>query len=458
MSLADIDTIVITIMENRSFDQMLGYLNLPGPGRIPCEGLQADPSWLSAHSNHQGGVSYPPRRLDQVVQTIADPAHSRGPIATQISTLNASGGQMGGFVKSYAELTQPAPSRVDLVMGYYDATALPVFDFFARNFAICDHWFASLPAGTQPNRLMAMAGESRIPDNNATFLPHQYLVYDWLTDHRVDWCAYQWGGYFPFFSLDAQRLPEILASLTLTPGSGRFRRYSHFAPSWASNDQMPSVIFIEPEYGDGPHNDPNDDHPPTGVAKGQAFLADIYTTLISNPARWAKTMMVVFYDEHGGFFDHVPPPPIPTKAGDVQFATTGVRVPALVISPQVAAGRVFNRYLDHTAILQLLDDKFGHGHGYSTAVNARQGSIDRLSNLLEPIPAHPRAPQIPHSVSSTLRATSAVSPLAPQLGALPLDPPNAKALHEVAVKALTDHPQLMADPHWASVRSYLQAH
>lgn len=458
MSLADIDTIVTVIMENRSFDHMLGYLNLPGPQQILSEGLRSDPAWTAAIANVEAGVTYGPHLLAPELQTIADPLHTHQSIALQIDTPAAGRASMGGFVKSYAELTKPTPPLLGDVMGYYNADAVPVFDFFARNFAICDHWFAALPAGTQPNRLMAMSGQSTIVDNAGTFLPHQYLVYDWLSDHNVTWCAYQWGGYFPFFSLDAERLPGILASLTLTPGSGHFRRYSTFARSWASSRSMPSVIFIEPEYGDGPHNAPNDDHPPTGVANGQAFLADIYTTLISNPERWAKTMMVVFYDEHGGFFDHVPPIAIPTTVGAVQFATTGVRVPAFVISPQVASGRVFNRNLDHTAMLELLAEKFTSGAGYSVAVNARQGSIDRLSNLLEPPSASPRAPQIPHTVVSTLRAASAVAPIAPPLGNSLDDPPNAQAMHKVAVKAMADHPELMADPHWAAVRASVAQH
>jgi phospholipase C len=455
MALSDIDTIIVVIMENRSFDHMLGYLNLPGTDRIAVEGLQSDPEWLSNAANSEGGLQYKPHLLDQTIQTIDDPNHARGAIDIQINTPTSGGGKMGGFVKSYAENTEPLPRQIDLVMGHYDSRAVPVFDFFARNFVTCDHWFASLPSGTQPNRLMAMAGESQIADNASAFLPHQYLVYDWLTDHKVDWCAYQWGGFLPFFSLDAVRLPDILASLTLTPQSGHFRRYSHFATSWASSDKMPSVIFIEPEYGDGPHNAPNDDHPPTGVAKGQAFLADIYSTLISNPERWAKTMMLVFYDEHGGFFDHVPPISIPTPIGNVQYSTTGVRVPAFVISPQVASAGVFNRNLDHTAMLQLLDDKFAPGEGYSLAVNARQGLIDRLKNVLEPPSAQPRMPNIPHAVVSALSADSAISPIAPQLGRASSDPPNAQAMHQVLVKAMTDHPDLMADPHWAAARAYL---
>src|ERR1700757_4702586 len=98
----------------------------------------------------KGGLLYRSHRLEPVVQYIADPVHSRGPIATQISTPCAGGGPMGVFVKSYAELTKPIPRNLDQVMGY-------VFDFFASNFAICEHWFAALPAGTQPNRLMAIA-------------------------------------------------------------------------------------------------------------------------------------------------------------------------------------------------------------------------------------------------------------------------------------------------------------
>jgi phospholipase C len=455
MALQDIDTIIIVIMENRSFDHVLGYLSLPGAGQMSVEGLQAGGAWLDAHANIHNGVVYRSTLLDPAVQTIDDPSHSRETIAVQINTPPQGGGLMGGFVTSYADLTTPAPTDPSQAMGYYDAAAVPIFDFFARNFVVCDHWFSALPAGTQPNRLMAMAGESQISENGGLLLPHQYLVYDWLTDHHIDWCAYQWGGYFPFFSLDAQRLPEILESLTLTPGSGSFRRYSHFASQWASSDAMPQVIFIEPEYGDGPHDDPNDDHPPTGIAKGQAFLADIYTTLISNPARWAKTMMIVTYDEHGGFFDHAPPLAIPQTVGAVQFETTGVRVPAFVISPQVASGGIFNANLDHTAILQLLDDKFAPGEGYSVSVNARQGYIDRISNTLEPMPASPRTPEIEHATASALRAVAATSPLAPQLGASPADPPNARAFHQVALKAATDHADLLARPEWASVRSYL---
>src|SRR5262249_19287432 len=156
--------------------------------------------------------------------------------------------------------------------------------------------------------------------------------------------------------------------------------------------------------------------PPTGVAKGQAFLTDTYNTLISNPDRWKTTMMIVTYDEHGGFFDHVTPLPIPTSVAGFQFATTGVRVPAFVISPQVKAGGVFNGNLDHTSILQLLADRFNPGQDYSAAVGARQPQLVRLATILpDSVPAQPLVPSIPNATQAAVRAATAgaAAPAAP---------------------------------------------
>ncbi len=443
MALQDIDTIIVVIMENRSFDHVLGYLSLPGEAQMPVDGLRSDPAWLDAHANLHNSQIYRSTRLDPDVQAIVDPPHNWDTIATQIATPAWGGGPMGGFVDTYADQTKPAATNLSLVMGYYDVAAVPTYDFFARNFLVCDHWFAALPAGTQPNRLMAMAGYSSIFANGGTRVPHEYLAYDWLDDHHIDWCAYAWGN-FPFFCLDWDRLPSILDSMTLAPGSGRFRRYSHFAASWMSNDSMPSVIFIEPEYTEALPTDPNDDHPNTGIAKGQAFLAKVYSDVIANPARWAKTMMVITYDEHGGFFDHVPPLPIPTTAGTHPFETSGLRVPAFVISPQVTPERVFNRNLDHTSILQLLADKFTPGHGYSVPVNSRQGFLDRLTNTLNPIGPAPRTPLIPGDVLAAIATAAQAAPIPEPQGDSPDDPANARAFHQTLLKVQRDRGNVLA--------------
>lgn len=477
MALKDIDTIVIAIMENRSFDHMLGYLSLSDtPKPMPVEGLRSDPAWRASFANNFGGKSHQVWHMPGT-QRVDDPPHNLASIALQIDKAPAGPGptRMGGFVDAYATFAnkkKPPPADLSAVMGYYDGPTVATFDFLARNYCVCDHWFCSLPLGTQANRLMAMAGESKLVDNAPLFLPEQPLVYDWLTKHGISWCAYQSGGFLPFFALMAKKwLPEIASSLTLsgTIGArGRFRRLSRLRAEWKSSKPMPSVIFVEPEYADGPNAKPNDDHPPTGVQPGQALLADLYATLISNPARWARTLLIITYDEHGGFFDHVPPLPIETVIAGTKLATTGVRVPALLISPHVAPGSVFHGPLDHTSILQLLADRFAPGKGYSVAVSRREGSLDRISRALLGAPRAGAAPTLPGAAGGIVAAAarsiglaianafSFIGAAAPALAVSSSpDTPNSAALDEAVRKLARDHPDLLAQPGWEGVNAYL---
>ncbi len=464
MALNDIDNIVIVILENRSFDHVLGYLSLDdaNPPVAGLEGLRSDPAWQAARANPwAGGAPVTLNRLDPGVQRIDDPPHEHDTIALQIDTPNAPGAtpKMDGFVVSYLKRS-PAPADKSRVMGYYDARSVPIFDFFARNFAVCDHWFASLPTGTQANRLMAMGGTSSIVDNAPVVLPEQPLVYDWLHQRGVQWCAYQWGDYLPFFTLMPSWMPEIATSLAFSAlgGRGRFRRYDKFRQHWTDNGTaMPPVIFIEPEYSDGPNSAPNDDHPPTGIGQGQDMLANIYNTLIANPKRWAKTLLLVTYDEHGGFFDHVPPVPLPCHVNSYLFQTTGVRVPGLVISPLVAPGRVYSENLDHTSILQLLADRFSPGVDYSPEVATRQATLKgRIAQLLDAAPGVPvRVPAIPAAAAAAAQqiamAGSAPAPAPSTPGAAA----NARAFHNAAMKLAREHPDLVAGPGWTQLAAYV---
>lgn len=187
MALTDIDTFVIAILENRLFDHMLGYLSLPDAnGPQGLEGLQKDPNWRAAVANPRAGhAPYPPMPVNAAEPIVDDPPHDRESIALQISSAAAARPSMGGFVESYLRFSKEPPADPASVMAYHDQKSVPTFDFFARNYCICDHWFAALPLGTQANRLMAMAGESRLMDNSGLFLPDQSLVYDWLTNHNV---------------------------------------------------------------------------------------------------------------------------------------------------------------------------------------------------------------------------------------------------------------------------------
>ena len=462
MPLRDIETIVFVMLENRSFDHALGYLSTAAADPpLPVKGLRDQPAWLDARANLHAGKRYPLHAIGPEVQQMEDPPHDHAAIALQLGPSAQPGGpaQLGGFVASYMT-RQPPPADPSAVMGHYTKAAVPMFDFFARQFAVCDHWFAALPTGTQPNRLMAMSGASSILDNASVFLPDQPLVYDWLAAHSVPWCTYQWGDFFPFFSLMPRWLPEMVTSLAFSAAGprGRFRRYAHFRKHWSGTNPMPSVIFIEPEYTDGPHSSPNDDHPPTGIARGQAFLGDLYATLISNPERWRNTMLIVSYDEHGGFYDHVPPLGIGASVGGFPIATTGVRVPAFVVSPHVAPGVPFTDALDHTSFLQLLADRFNPGQGYSAAVGARQSQLGRLSTVLTEVPGTApgiAAPTVP--VAATARAlgvtAAASSGVADSIGA----ERTARAFHNVALKVAADHPELLNAPGWGKLKGYIAA-
>src|SRR5438309_2438089 len=173
--------------ENRSFDHLLGHLALTGH---PVDGLSNDPAWRDAVANSYGGARFRPFLMTDPYDAMeADPPHDREKIAIQMGARTGDTFPMKGFVESYATAKGASPiteGSQPPVMGYFSADQAPITDFLARNFAICDHWHAAVPAGTQPNRLMAMSGHTRI-DGNKVPLPHQELVYDWLTRNGVRW-------------------------------------------------------------------------------------------------------------------------------------------------------------------------------------------------------------------------------------------------------------------------------
>jgi phospholipase C len=450
MALTDIDTIVFVMLENRSFDQMLGYLSLDETaGRLEVDGLSSDPSWQYPLANVSRGAEYPIRKVPGAQEIRQDPPHGCESIRMQIDTPPRGPGadRMGGFVESYvrAHRTVDDPG---VVMGYYDARDVPTYDFLARNFCVCDRWFSSLPLGTQANRLMAMAGESKVVDN-VIGLPDQKLLYDWCEERGIPWRVYVSGGFTPFFIMMRRWAPRILASLAL--GRGPLRRLSKFRRDWNSEEPQPSVILIEPEYADAPMSDPNDDHPPAPISKGQDLVRDVYEILTSNPARWQKTLMIVTYDEHGGFFDHVPPPDLETKVGDTIFSTLGPRVPALLVSPHVERGQVFSELLDHTSFLQLVAERFAGSEGFSDAVTERQTNLGRISRALAKSAREERPPSMPPRT----RLRTAATKTAPRRPTAP-NTPNAAGIDAIMRELAAAHPELIEQPGWSEMRTYLE--
>jgi phospholipase C len=377
-----VETIVIVMLENRSFDHMLGYLSLKeGTNRTDVDGI-ADPA-TAAYINDSAGETYSLFPMKDAALP-GDLPHGRALVDVQLAKSPASGKhEMTGAVEAYRQFMKVRRVKTKAPpMGFMkDGKQVPTLDFFAKNFTVCDHWFAPLPSDTHPNRLMALSGFTTV-DRTVAHTLDQELVYEWLTKKEIRWRVYRSG---PPFCILFPRMWDKILDNTL------FRSIRHLAKDvqTESDHTYPEVIFCEPAYLDWPIGsafERNDDHPPLPAGPGQRFLREIYEALTANPARWAKTMMIVTYDEHGGFFDHVPPLLIPTDPPPGEnyrrFETTGARVPGLIVSPLVAPASAYKKPLDHTSILQFLAQMFGDGD-YSADVRRRQDAgINSVSDAL----------------------------------------------------------------------------
>jgi phospholipase C len=340
--------VVLMMLENHSFDQMLGcfqskYGDLDG---IPSQG----PPRTNADST---GRSYE-QRPTRALQITPDPKHDHPSVVTQLANRNA------GFVRNYVDAYKDeARASAHEIMGYFERGFLPALHALAEEFTICDRWFSSLPGPTWPNRMFALSGTS----NGRVFMPdaadHLHMLWSQTQDtifDRLDERGRTWSVFYYDFPVSVllrhQRRIENLA---------RYRRIDHFFRLAAQPDAASSFAdftLIEPRYlGE----DQNDDHPPHNIMKGQKLIADVYNAIRSNEALWNSTLLIVVYDEHGGFYDHVPPEPaLPPDAHVEEFAFDryGVRVPALLISPWLDAHVEHTRF-DHTSILKYLIDKWG---------------------------------------------------------------------------------------------------
>jgi phospholipase C len=408
--LSRIRQVVIVMMENRSFDHMLGYLSLPEfhhPRSSEIEGVRQAKEFYHGHQ-------FMPHPLQNPALS-PDPPHERCDVSTQIANTSPGAYKMDGFVSSYMRWlskngflgasskwlswhNSAQPVRPDGVMEYCIPRQLPTTDFLARNFTICDQYFASLPASTLPNRLFAMSGHALTditPDGflsdarNFFFLHPDDLLYKWLTNHSIPWRVYHQGS--PFFACCHSLKGE-------TSDPNLFKNLSQLAHD-AANDDLIGVTFVEPQYQDDPylgHQQATDDHPPASIWGGERFLKLTYDAVLRSPS-WANTVMIVTYDEHGGFFDHVPPraAPAPTSPGATYqpFQTSGLRVPTIVVSPFVRELGVSHTVLDHTSILRFLAELYKDSP-FNKFVADRNG-FESLSAVLDDELLAPGAPTRP---------------------------------------------------------------
>lgn|SRR6185437_15777788 len=365
----NVKTVVLVMMENRSFDHMLGHLKLENPA-LDVNGFSAP---LEDYNNIYNGTNYYPFNMPHDVELDFDVPHEYDAVATQMM-LNKINGKfsMQGFVEAYAKVNGVVVNPECTPMGYFNSTQVPITDFLAKNFCVCDNWFCPLPTSTQPNRTMAFSGDSYIYKTKTQLIGIPNNLFSWMDKNSIRWRVYHDG--LPFFILYPELWPLIL--------SDHFRRYEYLYSDMTqeADANKPQVIIIEPCYEDAPRlgsKHPNDNHAPLAIGWGEDFIRSTYQAITANEMQWQNTVMILYYDEHGGFYDHVAPPKISyqTKGTDTYlFESMGPRIPGIVMSPFVKPGSVSHELLDHTSVLQFLAEVFTPGQSYSPSVDSRKNS------------------------------------------------------------------------------------
>jgi len=354
-----IDHVVVLMLENRSFDSMLGWLK---PGDPNFRGLTGN------ESNPQTGPGLPPIKVWN--QTGSDPATMSTPspdpgerfsedINAQLFGVdNPTSGAptMDGFVINYIGQPGVSAAGADAVMHYFTPDQVPVISQLATAFGVSDCWHASAPCQTWPNRFFVhTATAGGYVNNSPVHFPYTMKsVYELLDAKGLAWKIY---------------FHDIPQSATLAniweSGATNFRRFEADFVADAMAGNLPAYSFIEPRYFSSSPLQliPNDEHPPHNVHYGEQLIATVYNALRSGP-NWHQTLFILTYDEHGGCFDHVPPPAAAAPGGPAPdgfaFDRYGVRVPAVIVSPYIPVGSVVrppdgSPYpFDHTSIISTL--------------------------------------------------------------------------------------------------------
>ena len=379
--------IVVLMMENRSFDHMLGALKATNP---KIEGLNGDETNPDANGNP---VRVQPQ-ADYRDQLVHDPDHHFPGTDLQIfggQTGNGRVANMQGFVKSYLTQTKNDINAAQEIMYYFKPEKLPVLTTLAQEFAVFNSWFSSIPGPTICNRAFAHYGTSfgQVGMNIFYIGKDIESIYGRLLDA---------GHTAKIYYYDQKSSTMEIVNL-LQHQSEVFGSFSQFISDCKSG-QLPDYSFIEPCYND--HTGPgggeilaSDQHPTHDVHEGERFIGTVYNAIRNNDALWASTAFLVVYDEHGGLYDHVVPPvctpddftakPTDTGTGmSFAFDRLGVRVPAILISPYVPKGTVVSgRVFEHACIPNTVTNFFLNGDAKRTNREAQSETfLDVLSGPL----------------------------------------------------------------------------
>jgi phospholipase C len=259
------------------------------------------------------------------------------------------------------------------IMGIFTPATLPVLSGLAQGFAVCDNWFGSVPTETLPNRAFVHAATSQGSMNDSTKTFTCPTIFSLLTQNNISWTVY---GYD-----DPPLTRQDFTDITNAPESN-FGLFTDFQTAAAAGT-LASYVFLEPSWG----ATGNSQHPNYNVALGEQMIHDVYYALRNGP-NWNQTLFIITYDEHGGCFDHVPPPqgavPPDNSVGEdsFDFKRFGPRVPTVLVSPLIEAGTVFRvpagtMPFDHTSILKTIENRWG-----LSSLTARDAAAPDVSAVL----------------------------------------------------------------------------
>jgi phospholipase C len=334
-----VDHIVVVMMENRSFDHYLGWL----PG---ADGRQAGLTFTD-----RAGIPHQTHHLTvQHGCGFNDPDHSYDGGRTELNN-----GACDGWLR--------AGDNDVFSIGYFEADDLGFYGRAARDWTVCDRYFAAMMAPTFPNRFFLHAAQTDRTTTSVDKLATMPAIWDRLAERNIK------GRYYftdvPYTALWGTRYLGISRSIL-----------EFYAA--AALGTLPAVSFVEPGFlGEAVPGLSQDEHPLADIRLGQHFLATVYNAVVSSP-NWARTMLVITYDEWGGFFDHVVPPVGPDPNPELGAGLRGFRVPCVVVSPRARRSHVAHDLYDHTSVLKLIEWRFG-----LAPLTVRDAAANNLAEVLD---------------------------------------------------------------------------
>jgi phospholipase C len=343
--------IVVLMMENRSFDHMLGGLKAQDPRIDGLTGNEGNPDTAGNMVKVQPLAQFQ-GQLDP------DPDHHFPGVDLQIFGGDTTANRvptMQGFIKSYFSQRRDV-QHSQKILYYFPPDKLPVLTTLAREFAVFNRWFSSIPGPTICNRAFAHYGTSFGKVGMDIF----YLTEPFKSVYRRLLDAGRTSKLYYYDQTSSTM--EIVNLLQDQPKI--FGTYDQFL-SDCEQGHLPDYCFVEPNYsdhdGDNGEELANDQHPDHHVQAGEIFIASVYNAIKQNPDLWESTALLITYDEHGGIYDHVAPPactpdgyvasPNDTGTGmEFRFDRLGIRVPAILVSPWIPKGTVVDRVFEHASI------------------------------------------------------------------------------------------------------------